>query len=93
MKARQAGIRALLWTVLAVVGWNGSDASLKIFDIGGRLVRTLAEGHLAAGRHLRTWDGMTTGGSRARSGVYFYRLEARSADGLEVRRRKAILVE
>ena len=32
-------------------------------------------------------------GTRARSGVYFYRLEARSTDGLEVRRRKAILVE
>jgi len=48
--------------------------NLVIYDLQGRLVKTLARGHFSAGDHFRTWDGSTTGGSRAASGAYFARL-------------------
>jgi subtilisin family serine protease len=50
--------------------------SLKIYDLSGRLVRTLQNGPLAAGRHVRVWDRRADGGDLMRSGVYFGRLES-----------------
>ena len=50
--------------------------NLCIYDLQGRLVRTLADGHFAAGDYSRTWDGQTDGGQRAASGSYFARLQA-----------------
>jgi flagellar hook assembly protein FlgD len=38
-------------------------------------VRTLADDDLPAGKHAIDWDGADERGDRARSGVYFYRLE------------------
>jgi hypothetical protein len=53
--------------------------SLRIYDVSGRLVTTLAEGRLAAGPHAVTWDGRTPAGERLPNGVYFYRLDTSSA--------------
>ncbi|MBM4119006.1 T9SS type A sorting domain-containing protein, partial [bacterium] len=50
-------------------------ASLRIFDAQGRLVKSLAEGNLAAGPQSIVWDGTDSQGQRVSSGVYFYRLE------------------
>ena len=50
--------------------------SLRIYDLTGRLVRTLQNGPLAAGRHVRVWDRRGDGGGLMRSGVYFSRLES-----------------
>jgi hypothetical protein len=50
--------------------------SLKIYDLSGRMVRTLQDGPLTAGRHVRVWDRRGEGGGLMRSGVYFGRLEA-----------------
>ncbi len=49
--------------------------SLRIYNVQGELVRTLAEGPMAAGEHVVSWEGSTQSGSRAPSGVYFYKLE------------------
>jgi hypothetical protein len=46
---------------------------LRIFDVSGRPVATLLDGHVPAGRHLVPWD---RGGQEVSGGVYFYRLEA-----------------
>jgi len=54
---------------------NGEMVSLKIFDIGGKLVRTLVHGNLDAGIHRSVWKGKTDSGSSAASGVYVYRLD------------------
>ena len=72
---------------------KATDATLQVFDVSGRLVRTLAQGRFEAGRHLRIWDGRTTSGGRARSGVYFYRFETRGEEGRRVLEKKAVLVE
>ena len=51
-------------------------ASLSIYDICGRLVRTLADGDHQPGRHTVAWKGDSQDGPAVSSGVYFYRLEA-----------------
>jgi hypothetical protein len=49
---------------------------LLVYDVGGRLVRELAQGVQPAGAHMVTWDGRDANGNRLPSGTYFYRLEA-----------------
>jgi hypothetical protein len=48
---------------------------MKIFDVSGRLIRTLREGVFEAGRHAARWDGTDSRGTPSASGVYFCRLE------------------
>lgn len=51
-------------------------ARLAVYDVQGRLVRTLLNGPGTAGSHSVTWDGRDEGGQLTASGVYFVRLEA-----------------
>ncbi|MBU1950685.1 MAG: hypothetical protein KJ927_18375 [Candidatus Eisenbacteria bacterium] len=46
------------------------QVALKIYDVKGRLVRTLADGVLAAGRHNVTWDGRGNDGRKVGGGMY-----------------------
>jgi hypothetical protein len=52
------------------------QATLRVFDATGRLIRVLAEEPLDAGPHVVWWDGRNEAGREAASGMYFYRLEA-----------------
>ena len=47
---------------------------LTVFDITGRVVRTLLDKQLAAGTHHVTWDGKNEAGHPVASGVYLFRL-------------------
>ena len=49
-------------------------ARLALFDLSGRVVRTLAEGTLVAGAHSARWDGTDDQGRRLSPGVYFAQL-------------------
>ena len=49
---------------------------LAIYDVHGRLVRTLVDGHRSADRHDTQWDGRSDSGATVGSGVYFYRMVA-----------------
>jgi len=51
---------------------------LAIFDVSGRLVRTLVDGHRGEGRYTEYWYGRDERGRSVASGIYFYRLEAGS---------------
>ncbi len=54
-----------------------AHVSLRIFDVTGRVVRTLASGSvLEAGRHDFDWDGRDDRGERLPTGLYFCRLDA-----------------
>ena len=53
-----------------------SHVSLRVYDIAGRLVRSLVDQPREAGRHRVVWDGRSDAGLDAGGGVYFYRLEA-----------------
>jgi hypothetical protein len=53
--------------------------ALRIHDVTGRLVRTLAHGTANAGTHTLQWDGRDDRGTRVSSGVYLLRLETTGA--------------
>nr|MEE4266508.1 right-handed parallel beta-helix repeat-containing protein [Candidatus Krumholzibacteria bacterium] len=57
--------------------------ALKIYGLDGRLIKTLVQDNLAAGRHEIRWDGQDSRGRTVAAGVYFYRLDAgnRQVDG------------
>lgn len=67
---------------------NKGRVSLKVFDIRGALVTTLADEVLLAGPQERTWNGTDKNGRQAASGTYFYRLEA---DGVSVSKKMLLL--
>ena len=46
---------------------------IQIFDVSGRLVRTLADRGFTAGEHKLTWDGVDNSGRLSARGVYFVR--------------------
>ncbi len=50
--------------------------SLKIYDISGRLVKTLANHTMQAGSHSFNWDSRNESGMKVPSGIYFYTIEA-----------------
>ena len=54
-----------------------AEVSLRVFDLSGRLVRTmLAPTRQDAGRHGVPWDGTDASGRHMASGVYLYRITA-----------------
>jgi len=56
---------------------EAASVKLMIYDVGGRLVRTLLDGEpVAAGRHAATWRGRDDRGRELSSGIYFTRFEA-----------------
>jgi hypothetical protein len=52
-------------------------ASLKVFDVQGRLVKTLLDEKIAAGEHAIHWGGSNANGRRVASGIYFMKMETR----------------
>jgi hypothetical protein len=67
---------------------QSGEARVGVYDVGGRLVRTLHAGPLAAGVTELAWDGRDGNGERAVNGVYFVRV---TADGRV--RTRTIVVE
>ena len=51
-------------------------ARLNIYDVRGRMVRTLVDRNVAAGPHTAIWDGKDQAGRGVASGTYFARMEA-----------------
>jgi len=47
---------------------------LEIFDISGRLVKTLINSRLEKGRHVVIWDGLNDQNDGISTGIYFYKL-------------------
>jgi carboxypeptidase T len=62
----------------AVRFWTSgpTEAGLTLYDVQGRLLRTLLSGQVPAGEHAVSWDGRNAYGQRLPAGVYFFRLEA-----------------
>jgi hypothetical protein len=53
-----------------------SRATIRVYDITGRLVKALVEDELPAGSHRAVWDGRDGQGLRVASGVYLVRMQA-----------------
>jgi len=58
-----------------------SRVTLSVYDILGREVATLVDEVRPAGYHEALWSGRNDAGGQIASGLYFYRLEAKAADG------------
>ena len=61
---------------------------LRVYDVSGRLMATLIDRDLSAGRYQADWRGWDDRGGEVPSGVYFFRLEL----GSRSLTRKAILL-
>jgi len=54
-----------------------SPVSLMIYDVSGKLIKSLIRGErFAPGRHSVAWQGRDDSGRQVAAGVYFYRFEA-----------------
>jgi hypothetical protein len=49
---------------------------VSLYDSSGRLMRTLADGPIPAGRHQRVWNRRDQTGNRVPAGIYFVRMDA-----------------
>lgn len=75
-------------TIAFDVPANAGQVDLSIYDVKGRLVQTLEQSDLPAGRYTRVWHGQDLAGHKVSSGVYFYRL---SGNGFTETRKMVVL--
>jgi hypothetical protein len=76
-------------TILPLRMPTSGHASLRIYDVQGRLVRVLHEGMLAAGEHSMRWGGEDDRGRGVGAGVYLARFRA----GPAAQVRRLVLIE
>ncbi|MBD3367519.1 MAG: T9SS type A sorting domain-containing protein [Candidatus Eisenbacteria bacterium] len=76
-------------TIAYQVPSGGADVRIEIYDVSGRLVKTLVDEHRPAGRHEVSWVGRDASGDEVASGVYFCRMNA----GGEKMTRKMLLLK
>ena len=60
-----------LRTELACVVGHRARVEVAVYDLGGRLVRTLLSAELPPGVHKVQWDGQDHAGNALSSGIYF----------------------
>ena len=53
-----------------------TPVNVSVYDVSGRLMRTLVDGTLGAGEQSVVWDGRAEDGSRAGAGIFFYSFRA-----------------
>jgi len=54
----------------------GSRVALSVYDVSGKLVRTLVDAYREPGLHAAQWDGKDSRGNQVASGIYFSKLRA-----------------
>ncbi len=69
-----------------------SEIQIAIYDIRGRLIKTLFSGSKPAGRHKIVWNGKTDSGKEAASGVYYIVLKQNNTN-LNMYTQKIVLLK
>jgi hypothetical protein len=69
-----------------------ASVSLKVYNLLGQEVVTLAQGNRPAAFHSIIWNGRNSAGAQIASGVYFYRMEAAGASGANFNSVKRLVV-
>jgi len=77
-----------LQTRIAYTLGRETHVDLKVYDINGRLVATLASGTVEAGSHRVSWDGTDAEGRGVAPGIYLYRLDT---PGRTITRKMALM--
>ncbi len=67
---------------------SGGKVILRIYDVKGRLVRTLVDGYQSSGQKTAIWHGRNNHGQNVVTGVYFYRM---TAPGFEMTKKLVLL--
>jgi hypothetical protein len=75
-------------TIRFDVPTDGGMVTLRIYDVSGRLVRSLVNGDQTAGEKNVTWDGRNDAGNPVATGTYLYRL---TGPGFEQTRKMVFL--
>jgi len=68
-------------TTIAFYVPHESPIAVRVYDVSGRVVRTLVDGTRDPGRHAAVWDSRNEQGERCGSGVYFCVMEAPEYSG------------
>jgi FlgD Ig-like domain len=68
-------------TRIKFVASKAGTYTLRLYNVQGALVRTLASGRYDVGIHEVAWDGRTNGGGKAASGVYYAKISGDGAEG------------
>jgi hypothetical protein len=71
-------------TMLSFTMSREGQVRVTIYDMKGRLVKTLLDGFRSAGEQLLAWDGSNATNSKVASGMYFIRIQA--PEGVVVQR-------
>jgi hypothetical protein len=69
-----------------------SNVELKIYDLMGREVRTMVNGYNGIGYKEIMWDGKNEAGTQVSSGIYLYRLIARSLEDGKIFEKSAKMI-
>ncbi len=69
-----------------------SNVELKIYDLMGREIRTLVNGNDGIGYKEIMWDGKNNSGNQVSSGIYLYRLVAKSLENGKVFEKSAKMI-
>jgi hypothetical protein len=67
---------------------KSSSVKMVVYDIMGRVVRTLVDQKMEAGSHRISWNGRDQAGNTVSSGVYFYHI---SADGFAATKKMTLM--
>jgi hypothetical protein len=80
----------VIWYFLPDVGYQPAEVEITIYNLLGKLVKTLVRKRQYPGEHRVMWDGKDDYRKEVASGIYFYRLKV---SGLElVKPRKMVLL-
>ncbi|MBC8322794.1 MAG: T9SS type A sorting domain-containing protein [Candidatus Marinimicrobia bacterium] len=77
------------YTVLSYSLPQESDVLLNIYDLQGRLIKTVTQGYRNAGRFKISWNGTNSQGQSVSSGVYLVQLQTES----HVAKRKVVYLK
>ena len=80
----------VIWYFLPDVGYQPAEVEITVYNLLGKLVKTLVKTRQYPGEHKVLWDGKDDCGKEVASGTYFYRLKV---SGLElVKPKKMVLI-
>ena len=80
----------VIWYHLPDVGFQPAEVEITIYNLLGKVVRTLVKQRQYPGEHKVLWDGKDDSGKEVASGIYFYRMKV---SGLQlVKPKKMVLL-
>jgi parallel beta-helix repeat protein len=80
----------MIWYHLPDVGYQPAEVEITVYNLLGKVVKTLVKTRQYPGQHKVLWDGKDDSGEEVASGIYFYRLKV---SGLQlVKPKKMVLL-